>query len=82
MITENKETLCNVMAAKEIMDKYNVSYQTINHYTNFGLLSVLVKKGNVRFYDREMVEARLKTIRDLMAEGYSLRLIRKQLIGI
>lgn len=82
MIMENKETLCNVMAAKEIMDKYNVSYQTINHYTNFGLLSVLVKKGNVRFYDREMVEARLKTIRDLMSEGYSLRLIRKQLIGI
>ena len=71
-----------LISAKEIMRKYNLSYQTINHYTNFGLLSVLVKNGNVRFYDRSLVGKRLNKIRQLIEEGYSLRLIRKKLIGI
>jgi len=71
-----------MISAKEIMSKYNISYQTINHYTDFGLLPVQTKIGNVRFYDRNLVEERLKKIRELIEEGYSLRLIRKKLIGI
>lgn len=71
-----------LISAKEIMREYNLSYQTINHYTNLGLLSVLAKNGNVRFYDRNLVSKRLNKVRELIEEGYSLRLIRKKLIGI
>ncbi len=71
-----------MISAKEIVTSFGISYQTVNHYTDFGLLPVLGKKGNVRFYDKSLVEARLKTIKELMQEGYSLRLIRKRLIGI
>jgi DNA-binding transcriptional MerR regulator len=71
-----------MISAKEIMKRYNISYQIVNHYTNFGLLPVLLKKGNVRFYDKNVVEKRLKKIRELMEEGYSLLLIRRKLIGI
>jgi DNA-binding transcriptional MerR regulator len=69
-------------SVKEIMKRYKLSYQTVNHYTDFGLLPVSGKKGNARFYDRRVIEKRMKKIRDLMGEGYSLRLIRKKLIGI
>jgi DNA-binding transcriptional MerR regulator len=71
-----------MISVKEIMRKYGISYQTVNHYTDFGLLPVLLKKGNVRFYDKDMVEERFKKIQELMEEGYSLHLIRKKLIGI
>ncbi len=71
-----------MISVKDIINKYNISYQTVNHYTDFGLLPVLAKKGNVRFYNRELIQKRLKKIKDLMKEGYSLRLIRKKLIGI
>ncbi|MCM8782731.1 MAG: helix-turn-helix domain-containing protein [Candidatus Omnitrophica bacterium] len=71
-----------MISAKEIANKYNVSYQTVNHYTDFGLLPVQTKIGNVRFYDKDMVEERINKIRELMGEGYSLRLIRKKLVGI
>jgi DNA-binding transcriptional MerR regulator len=71
-----------MLSAREIMKEYNLTYQTINHYTDFGLLPVALKKGNVRFYDRNILEERLKKIKKLTEEGYSLGLIRKQLIGI
>jgi DNA-binding transcriptional MerR regulator len=71
-----------MVSANDIMNKFNISYQTVNHYTDFGLLPVVTKKGNVRFYDKNLIEKRLKKIKDLMQEGYSLRLIRKQLVGI
>lgn len=78
-----KDTSQNKMiSVKEIMSKYNISYQTINHYTDFGLLPVQTKIGNARFYDRDLVEERLKKVWELIGEGYSLRLIRKKLIGI
>lgn len=73
-IGENK-----MLSAKDIMKKYSLSYQTINHYTDFGILPVLVKRGNVRFYDKRVVEKRIKRTRELMSEGYSLRLIHKKL---
>lgn len=71
-----------MITAKEISSKHNITYQTVNHYTDFGLLPVLTKKGNVRFYDSHLVDKRFKEIRSLVAQGYSLRLIRKKLIGI
>lgn len=70
------------ISAKEIIDEFHVSYQTVNHYTDFGLLPLVFKKGNVRFYDKQQVKKRLPEITRLAGEGYSLRLIRKQLIGI
>lgn len=81
--TQTKITIAHDnISVKEIMHRYKLSYQTINHYTDLGLLSVLFKKGNARFYDRTLVEERLKAIGDLMKEGYGLRLIRKKIIGI
>lgn len=71
-----------LISAKEIMDRFHISYQTVNHYTDFGLLPLVLKKGNVRFYDKEQVKQRLTEITKLASEGYSLRLIRKKLIGI
>jgi DNA-binding transcriptional MerR regulator len=72
----------SLISAKGITKKYKISYQTVNHYTDFGLLPVSFKKGNVRFYDKNLIEKRLRQITDLIGEGYSLRLIRKKLIGI
>ncbi|MGE5197879.1 MAG: MerR family transcriptional regulator [Deltaproteobacteria bacterium] len=68
--------------AKEISRRYGLSYQIINRYTDTGLLRVVIKKGNIRFYDREHVKKRIKQISDLIREGYSLVLIRKKLVGI
>jgi DNA-binding transcriptional MerR regulator len=71
-----------MISAKGIIQKYNISYQTVNHYTDFGLLPVSAKRGNVRFYDKSLVDKRLLQVRSLAKEGYSLRLIRKRLVGI
>lgn len=71
-----------LIAAKEITEKYGISYQTVNHYTDFGLLSLVMKKGNIRFYDEAQVKFRLAKITKLAGEGYSLRLIRKKMLGI
>ena len=71
-----------LITAKEITSKFNISFQTVNHYTNFGLLTVVTKNSNVRMYDEAEVKERLGKISELVAEGYSLRLIRKKLIGV
>lgn len=71
-----------MISAKEITASYHITYQTVNHYTDLGLLPVAIKKGNVRFYNKNLVSRRLKEIRGLTREGYSLRLIRKRMIGI
>jgi len=71
-----------MISAKDISLKHGISYQAVNHYTDFGLLPVLVKKGNVRYYDKMLVDKRLIQIKAMMGEGYSLRLIRKRLVGI
>ena len=70
------------VSARDIMSQYDISYQTVNHYTDFGLLPVLSKRGNVRFYDKSIVNERMDKIRTLTEEGYSLRLVRKKLSGI
>jgi DNA-binding transcriptional MerR regulator len=70
------------ITAKEIAGKYEVSYQTINRYSDAGLLNVAFKKGNVRFYDRLHIQRRLIQISRLTRDGYSLTLIRKKILGI
>ena len=72
----------SMISVKEIMREFSISYQTVNHYTDFGLLSVALKRGNARFYNRNSIRTRMKRIRKLVAEGYSLRLIRKKLLGV
>jgi DNA-binding transcriptional MerR regulator len=76
------KTAPKLISAKEITAKYNITYQTVNHYTDFGLLPLVIKKGNVRFYDESLVRYRMVRIVKLTQEGYSLRLIRKKLVGI
>jgi DNA-binding transcriptional MerR regulator len=82
MFGSRRNTSNKMISAKEIKNLYKITYQTVNHYTDLGLLSVTQKKGNVRFYDRGLVAKRLKEIQALAREGYSLRLIRKRIIGI
>ena len=72
----------NMISAKQIADKYNLTYNTVNHYTNFGLLAVVAKRGKERLYNDSEVSERLARINEMMSEGYSLRLIRKTLVGI
>jgi len=71
-----------LMSAQEITERYRITYQTVNHYTNLGLLHIVTKRGNVRMYDQAEVKQRLAKITQLINEGYPLRLIRKQLEGI
>lgn len=75
----NIHSKLKLISAKDIMKKYDISYQTINYYTNFGLLDVVTKKGNVRVYDEADTRKRLERIAYLISEGYPLRLIRKKL---
>lgn len=83
MVEKNKfPKSSKLISAKEIISKYNISYQTVNHYTDFGLLPMVEKKGNIRFYDDSLVRFRLSQIMKMASEGYSLRLIRRKLVGI
>ncbi len=70
------------ITAKEIVKKYGISYQKINRYTDACLLDVISKQGNMRLYDIGQVHKRLKSIEAFAKEGYSLRFIRKKLVGI
>jgi DNA-binding transcriptional MerR regulator len=71
-----------IISVKDIINKYHISYQTVNHYTDLGLISVALKKGNTRFYDADQVRKRLSVITRLASEGYSLYLIRRKLLGV
>jgi hypothetical protein len=72
----------SIISAREIVDQFHISYQTVNHYTDFGLLQIVFKQGNVRYYNKNEVKSRLAKISRLAREGYSLRLIRRKLIGL
>lgn len=68
-----------LISAQEIVRKHNITYQVVNHYTNFGLLNVVAKRSNIRLYDEEEVDRRLNMIAQLANAGFPLRLIRKTL---
>ena len=82
MVNNKRNSKRKLVSAQDIVKKYSITYQTVNHYTNSGLLQVVNKRGNVRMYDQAEVKQRLAKIIQLMDEGYPLRLIRKQLEGI
>ncbi|MFC1645889.1 MerR family transcriptional regulator [Candidatus Omnitrophota bacterium] len=71
-----------MITAKDIVNKFNISFQTVNHYTNFGLLRVVTKQSNVRMYVEAEVKIRLEKIHKMISEGYPLRLIRDKLNGV
>ena len=71
----------NLVSAKEISKRFGVTYPTLNHYTNLGFFNVVVRRGNKRFYLADEVKLKLRTILKLKNDGYSLRLIRKKIVG-
>ncbi len=68
-----------MISPQQISIKFNVSYQTINHYTNLGILMVRQRKGNGRLYDEQEVEKTFQKVNELKNAGYPLRLIRTML---
>ena len=68
-----------LVTANGIVRRFGLSYQTLNYYTNLGLLHVAKRDGNGRLYDPEAVEQRLDTIGRLKDAGYPLRLISQAL---
>ncbi|MBU2063713.1 MAG: MerR family transcriptional regulator, partial [Candidatus Omnitrophica bacterium] len=65
--------------AMDVVKKFNISYQTVNHYTNFGLLHAVKKRGlgNKRLYKKSDVERSLDRIDELKDKGYPLKIIAK-----
>lgn len=77
--TNGKRRVRSLLSALELVDKFRISYQTLNHYTNLGLLKNSTRQGLRRFYQEEDVRKRLRTIKDLQNKGYPLRLIAERL---
>jgi DNA-binding transcriptional MerR regulator len=67
-----------LISSRELTEKLNVSYQTINFYTNLGLFEIQKRVGNKRFYDEDQTRARIQRILALKEEGYPLRVIVRQ----
>ena len=72
----------NLISTSEIVAKYKISYQTLNYYTNLGLLHTVKKVGNKRFYNEQKLRQGMDRIQQLKNEGYTLNLIRKALSSI
>lgn len=68
-----------MISPQEIVKRYNISYQTLNYYTNIGLLEVKRRRGNGRLYNEQELERDLERITELKDQGYPLRLIGKML---
>jgi len=64
-----------LISPTEIGKIYGISYQTVNYYTNLGLLMVKKRNANSRLYDSRQVGVCLKKIDNLKSQGYSLKLI-------
>lgn len=69
----------SLISPAEIIKKFHISYQTLNYYTNLGLLHPVIKKGNKRYYQESALKQRLYRIQKLKDQGYTLRLIGKML---
>ena len=69
------------ISSQDICSQFNLTYHTVNHYTNLGLLKVVHKQKNQRFYDSQEVRERLSKIAELAVQGYPLQLISKTLNG-
>ena len=79
MRDKNYKMQSNLVTIKEISEKFNITPYTINHYTNLGLLKVVMKNKNKRLYDVNEVTHRIRMILNLISEGYPLQLIAKRI---
>lgn len=68
-----------LLTAGDIIERYRLSYQTLNYYTNLGLLRVAKRDGHQRLYDGRDVQRNLQAVARLKDEGYPLRLISRML---
>ncbi len=66
-----------IISAVALVKKLDISYQTLNYYTNIGLLEMAGRKGRTRFYNEDDVVDRLERIKALQNKGYTLRLINE-----
>ncbi|MFH1411236.1 MAG: MerR family transcriptional regulator [Candidatus Omnitrophota bacterium] len=67
------------ISAKEVVERYGISYSSLNYYTNLGLFKVKKRDGNARLYDVDEVRKTRVRINKLANMGYPLRIIRKML---
>jgi len=65
-----------LISAIKIVEKYNISYQTLNYYSNLDLIDVAETEGRKRLFDEEAIKKRLAEIKALKIKGYSLKAIR------
>lgn len=70
----------NLITAQEIAKRLSISYQLVNYYTNIGLFSVYANRGNQRLYEYDKIDRAFRKIRELRRQGYSLRVIRNELL--
>lgn len=73
------KTASILLTASDIIERYRLSYQTLNYYTNLGLLRVAKRDGHQRLYDGRDVQRNLQAVARLKDEGYPLRLISRML---
>ena len=67
------------LSAVQIAQKHGLSYQTVNYYTNLGLLVAVKRQGHHRLYDIVQTEQRLREVESLKSQGYPLKLISQKL---
>jgi DNA-binding transcriptional MerR regulator len=65
------------LSSLDVVKKFGVPYSTLTHYTNLGLLKVVKKKCNRRFYRADKISKKLAGIKKLSLQGYPLKLIKK-----
>ncbi|MDD4202224.1 MAG: MerR family transcriptional regulator [Candidatus Omnitrophica bacterium] len=70
-----------LISTKDVILKFDLSYQTLNYYTSLGFFQVVQRRGNKRMYDEEEIRSKLKDIFELKNQGYPLQLIMKKLNG-
>ncbi len=75
-----KIKMSRTISSKEVIKKFGISYQTLNHYTDLGLFNAMKRRGNKRQYIEKEVKKRLERINVLKDAGYPLRII-SQLIN-
>lgn len=74
-----KKIEAGLITVDKMSKLYNLSKPTINYYTGMGLLPVAEKHGNMRLYEKTIIDKRLLKIKEMRRAGYSLMLIRQQL---
>ena len=67
--------------SKELAKAAGMTLSAINYYTSLGLLQVKQRYGNKRLYNPTQAKARVQQIRLMRQKGYSLSLIRQQIVG-